>query len=73
MIGCNSLFSRFGNTIDIIRVLRNSIFSNFGDMISRASSTVRGGTEIILDVKNAPKNVSCSWNIVSSENESLIN
>ena len=29
--------------------------------------TVRGGTEIILDVKNAEKNVSCSWNIVSSE------
>ena len=34
--------------------------------------TVRGRTEIILDVKNAPKNVSFSWN-VSSENESLRN
>ena len=42
-------------------------------VILRVISTVSGGTAIILDVKNAQNNVSCSWNIACWENKSLRN
>ena len=57
-----------------MRIIERGIANNrSGSALAGPARTVRGGTEIILDEKNAQKNVSRSWNIVSSENESLTN